>query len=95
MSNSTYVVTARIKVAIRDGVPLDRALSEVRRQINEMGQDPWPAGQDDADWWVGVGTEAVAASYENVGTSLAAGRGHVAGPQSSMVATETAGEPAS
>ena len=89
MSNSTYVVTARIKVAIRDGVPLDRALSEVRRQINEMGQDPWPAGRDDADWWVGVGTKAVVASYENVGTALAAERGHVARPQSSMVATES------
>jgi hypothetical protein len=47
------------------------------------------AGQDDADWWVGVGTEAVAASYENTGTALAAERGHVAGPQSSMVTTES------
>lgn len=78
---STYTILARIEVTVRDGVPLGRVIGQVRRQINEMGQNPeaWPAGTDDAEWWVGVETKAVLANYENVGDSLAAEAGKVAG----------------
>lgn len=79
MSSKTYVITARIEIDIRNGVPLGGVLQQMQQQILSMQHDPNENASGDADWWVDIRTSDAQVSYENVGDSLAAEAGKVSG----------------